>query len=191
MYRLIRDIHLALGLSAFAFLIMYSISAVQMAHSGWFNLKPTVTENTIAVPAAEASTARDLASGLIARHGFRGELQQVREQPAGWRLRIVRPGTVYEVDYSRDTGQARVRINTAGFMGMMNRIHHIAGLNHEYQLINVWGALVLAVSIALFLIGATGVYLWFKIHTERLTGGVLLAASLLCGAGLLISMRVV
>ena len=189
MYKLIRNIHLGLGLSGFAFLMMYALSAVQMAHNTWFNLKPAVTESTLHVAADAAVSARSLASHLITAHDLRGELQQVREQPSGWRLRIMRPGTVYEVDFARETGQAKVRTNTAGFMGMLNRIHHVAGLNHEYSLINVWGALVALVSVVLLLIGASGVYLWFKIHTERVVGGILLALTIAYSGTLLYLMR--
>jgi hypothetical protein len=36
MYRLLRNTHLFLGLPAFFFVLMYGLSAVQMAHDTWF-----------------------------------------------------------------------------------------------------------------------------------------------------------
>ena len=44
MYRLLRNTHLFLGIGAFLFLMMYGVSAVQMAHNQWFSMKPIVSE---------------------------------------------------------------------------------------------------------------------------------------------------
>jgi len=44
--------------------------------------------------------------------------------------------------------------------------------------LNAWGALVAVLSLALFVIGATGIYLWFKLHQERVIGAILLTLSL-------------
>jgi len=41
----------------------------------------------------------------------------------------------------------------------------------------------------LLLIGGTGVYLWYKMHSERRLGTVLLTANLLVSIGLLIALR--
>jgi hypothetical protein len=183
MYRWLRNTHLLLGLFSFAFLMMYGLSAVQMANSSWFNLKPTTTERQLAL--APNLGARAAARELMQAHGLRGELTQVRNGE----FRIVRPGTVYEVAYAPQTGHTRVRTHTAGFWGMLNRIHHIAGLWHTYPLINVWGALVVVVSLMLITIALTGIYLWFKLHHERRVGSVLLALSLGFGLTLVVLLR--
>src|SRR5690242_3453248 len=103
--------------------------------------------------------------------GYRGEMMQVNASHDGASFRIVRPGTVYEVAWA--SGRAKIRTNEANFMGMLNRIHHIGGLWHEFTLINVWGFFVGGVSLTLLILGATGIYLWFKIHQERVIGTVL------------------
>ena len=176
MYRWILNTHLLLGLFCCVFLLMYGVSAVQMSHSRWFSLQPHVSEQQVNLgPGVDARAA---ARELMDRHGVRGELAQTRKTATGWDFRIIRPGTVYDAVYDASNGNSRVRTSTAGFMGMLNRIHHIAGLWHDYGLINVWGAVVGVVSAMLLVVGLTGVYLWFKIHTERVTGAVLLAGAL-------------
>jgi hypothetical protein len=120
---------------------------------------------------------------------LRGELAQIRSTDGGFNFRIVRPGVVYEVDYSRAAGEARIRTNTANFIGLLNRIHHIGGLWHEFSLVNVWGALVGVVSAALILMGLTGIYLWFKFHEECVIGTILLAISLGYGVTLTVLIR--
>jgi len=176
MYKWIRNTHLLIGLFAFLFLLMYGVSAVQMAHNRWFNNKPAVTESEIALKAG-VSDARAVARELMDRHGLRGELAQVRKTGDGLSFRIVRPGTVYEIAYSPETGNAKVRTSVANIMGMLNRIHHIGGLWHDFTLTNIWAVFVGLVSVALILLSLTGIYLWFKIHTERVVGVILLTLS--------------
>src|SRR6266702_7490542 len=119
-------------------------------------------------------------------HGLRGEVTQIRPAAAGVSFSITRPGTVYQVDYTARTVETKVRDNHAALIGMLNRIHHVAGLRHEYWLINVWGAFVGLVSLALMVLGATGIYLWFKIYKERVVGGIMLAVGLMYSASLLV-----
>jgi hypothetical protein len=173
MYKLLRNTHLLTGLFAFLFLLMYGVSAVQMAHNKWFDNKPAVIDSQAAL-AAGMTDARAVARELMDHHGIKGDLAQVRNNS----FRIVRPGTVYEVTYSPETGTAKIRTNVANFMGMLNRIHHIGGLWHEFTLTNVWAVFVGLVSAALMILSVTGIYLWFKIHTERVIGSILLALSL-------------
>jgi hypothetical protein len=87
------------------------------------------------------------------------------------------------------TGDATVRENRAGFMGMLNRLHHVGGVKHGFWLTNLWGAFTGMVSLALFGIGLTGIYLWFKMHRERKIGAVLLAASLGYSVTLMVLLR--
>ena len=42
----------------------------------------------------------------------------------------------------------------------------------------MWAFFVALVSVALIVLSLTGIYLWFKIHTERVIGIILLALSL-------------
>jgi hypothetical protein len=44
-------------------------------------------------------------------------------------------------------------------------------------------------SLALIALGASGIYLWFRIHIERTIGTVLLAANLAVSAVLLVALR--
>ena len=183
MYRYLRNTHLFLGLFCCFFLLMYGVSSVQMSHNRWFNNQPRVTESQSAV---HGVNAREVANELMAR-GLRGELAAVTPTPAGANFRIVRPGTIYEISWAK--GMAQIRTNEANFMGMLNRIHHIGGLWHEFTLVNVWAFFVGLVSVALLILGVTGIYLWFKIHQERLIGSVLLALGLGWGLTLLVLIR--
>jgi hypothetical protein len=177
MYRYLRNTHLYLGLFCCLFLLMYGVSSVQMAHNAWFSMRPRVNE--VHFTLAPSADSRAVARELIDRYGLRGELGPARfVTPAQLSFTLTRPGTVYQVQYAPATGDTRVRDSHAGFMGMLNRLHHVNGLWHDYWLVNVWGALVAMVSVALIVIAVTGIFLWFKIHNERVVGLILLVASL-------------
>jgi len=177
MYRFFRNTHLFLGIAAFLFLLMYGLSAVQMAHDTWFSMTPAVTEARVTFPLDTSDDPRAIARELQ-RTGMRGELQEVHPTDAGFKFEVARPGTYYEVEYSRPAREAKVRIHTSGFMGMLNRIHHIAGTWHGYGPMDAWGVFVGLVSGALIVLGATGIYLWFKTNGERMIGVALLAVNL-------------
>ena len=189
MYRTIRNIHLMLGLACCLFLLTYAVSAVQMSHNDWFDMEPTVVETAVEVDPAEATSPRALARALMATYGLRGAIDRAADGEQGYDIRISRPGTLAEVRYTPGSTHATVKTSTANFMGMLNRIHHVNGLYHEDALLNLWGAFVGLVSLALLALGGTGVYMWFKLYNERLVGGVILLAGLGVGLGVLIAMR--
>jgi hypothetical protein len=186
MYRWLRGTHLSLGAFAFAFLMMYGVSALQMAH---FNVPSTVRESKAQVSAASSGDARAVARELMERGAVRGILRDVTPTEDGFRFRVERLGTVHQVTYSRSSGEAAIRTQDGGVLGALNRIHHTAGLWHESRLLNAWGVFVAIVSAALLVLSATGIYLWFKLRSERKVGTILLAASLLYSLALIVLIR--
>jgi len=188
MYRYLRNTHLFVGLFSCLYLLMYGLSSVQMAHPAWFSTRPSVTE-THAALAPGLSDGRRAARELMDRYGLRGESGAARLTNGQMSFNIVRPGTVYQIDYSPATGNVRIRDVHAGFFGMLNRLHHAAGLWHDYWLLDAWGALVAVVSVALIVLGATGVYLWFKLRPERMAGAILLVISLGYSLTLMVLLR--
>jgi hypothetical protein len=187
-YRFFRNTHLFLGIGAFLFLLMYGLSAVQMAHDTWFSMAPAVTETRVNLPAETADDPRAIARELR-RAGVRGEMREVHPTEAGYKFEVVRPGTYCKIEYTRSAREAKVRMETSGFMGMLNRIHHIAGTWHGYSLIDAWGVFIGLVSGALIVLGVTGIYLWFKTHGERAIGAVLLAVNLVFCITVLVLIR--
>lgn len=188
MYRLLRNTHLFLGLAAFLFLLMYGVSAVQMAHNHWFSMKPTVSETRVTLARNTSDDPRAIARALRSI-GVRGDMGAVSVSDAGCKFEVARPGAYYKVDYARATREAKVRIQTTGFMAVLNRIHHLRGAWHDYAPLNAWGVMVGLVSAGLILLGVTGIYLWFTIHSERIIGVVLLAINLGICVTLLVLVR--
>ena len=189
MYRWFRNTHLVAGLLAVPFLLMYGLSAVQMSHGDWFSLKPMVTETTVAMASSPINDGRALARILMDQNQVRGEIRQVKATDSGFQLQIENLGTDYRVEYSSQTHQAVIQTSVAPFMGMMNRIHHLAGLHNASLILDVWGGWVVAASLCLFLLGLTGIYMWFRLYKERVIGSILLAVSLGYSLALILLIR--
>jgi hypothetical protein len=185
MYKLIRNTHLILGMGSLLFVLMYAVSAAQMAHR--IRLTPQVAEEDVAL--APGLEPRPLADALMRERGYGGELGNPAATPNGFRVNIGRPGTQYVVNYDRTTGVAHVRREVRSFLGMLNRLHHQHGLRHTDGVLNAWGWALLVVSLAMLFLGGSGVYLWFKWHGERLIGSILLGANLVISLGLLVALR--
>ena len=189
MYKTVRNIHLLLASFSLSFLVMYGVSAVQMSHSTWLQMKPDTHETQLTL-ARNETNARAIARTIMDRESsIRGEIGNVKASDTGVTLRIVVPGTVHDVRYERATGVAQIKTSVSGTMGMLNRLHHWAGFWHEPLTMKLWASAVALVSAALVLLGATGIYMWFTRRTERRLGFALLAVNLVFAIVLLAWMR--
>src|SRR5205823_1293732 len=137
MYKTIRGIHLCAGLFSLIFLVVYSISAVQMTHGKWVHMESRVTERTVTLTPG-MTDARAASRDMAARYGIAGELTGIRTSATGMAFRILHPGRVWAAEYAPATGATRVRITDTGLLGAMNRIHQMHGMGHEWGAYNVW-----------------------------------------------------
>ncbi len=189
MYIVIRNVHLLVASFSLPFLLMYVASSVQMSHPSWFTMKPAVHEHEMSVMPGRTDARQVAREVMDGNESIRGELTNIRPRPGGVALRVVLPGTVHDADYDRLSGNVKIRTSVAGFMGMLNRLHHAAGVRHETTAMNGWGAAVAIVSAGLLLLGATGIYMWFTRRPERVIGAVLLAINLVVALTLLLTLR--
>ena len=184
-YKFLRHVHLILGLLLFWVIMMYAISAVQMAHR--IRIVPVVTESeTMSTPDLDA---RPLAKELMARDGISGEMGSVTTDAQGYRFSLTRAGGATQITYYRSTGRTVLRASDTGFWGVMNRLHHFHGLHNQTGVRNVWGWVVLFASLGLLALGATGIFMWFKLYQERAIGLILLGANLVVSIALLMALR--
>lgn len=191
MYRLMRNVHLAVGLVFALALGVYLLSSVRLAHRSWFSSSPTVTKTAYPVDPARIGTPRALGHYLITEQRLRGEITRIQPAEDGsFKFVIRRLGTNYQVEYRPGAIEAQVRTNRLAFIGMLMSMHFSYGFWHEDSMINVWGAVLLLTSLALFAMGVTGIYLWFKTYEERLVGSVLLVTGLVFAITLMVIVRV-
>lgn len=184
---LMRTIHLVLGTLVLAFLLLYALSGVQMAFVPfrW----TTVAQADVPVTPESISNPRLLGRHIMQARQIQGEIKTATENADGFAVTIAWPGTEHQVTWRRGEAIAQVRTRVVGLVGMLNRLHQLDGLWHESWLLNVWGVFVGLTSLALFGLGVTGLWLWFRVHEERVVGGVLLAGGLVVGLGLILLIR--
>jgi hypothetical protein len=188
MYRILRNTHLAVAMLALPFLLLYAVSSILMTHGSGFVAKPTVVETRVTVP-SPVTDARVLARDLMDREGLRGELQQIFTTPSSLKLRIARPGTAYDVECTTATGEVVIRTSTAGFPRLLTLLHRYAGFWRHNWLFHLWSAFEVWTSVAILLLGISGVCLWFTRHQDRLVGTVLLCVNLAASLTLLLQIR--
>jgi hypothetical protein len=189
MYRTLRSIHLCAGLFALAFLMVYAVSALQMTHGKWVHMEARTSERNLALP-PHLPGARAAAHGLAQGFGIDGELTAVRVTPDGVSFRVLRPGMVWQADYTAGTGVTRLRTTDTGMLGALNRIHQMRGVWHNWAAYNIWATLLALVGCAILTLGATGVYLWWKTNRDRRFTGALFAAAVAITGVLAVWMRI-
>jgi len=188
MYRVLRNTHLALAMLSLPFLLLYALSSILMTRGSRFVAKPEVVETHVTVP-APVSDARTLARQLMDREGLRGELQQIFTTPFGFKLRIARPGTTYDVECTTATGETAIRTSTSGLPRLLTLLHRYAGFWRVHWLFRLWSTFVVWTSSAILLLGVSGVCLWFTRRQDRAIGAILLAANLAISLTLLLLIR--
>lgn len=187
-YAVFRNIHLVAGLFAAAFLLAYGLSAAQMAYPIYQPAR-TTSARMVAVPANVDASPRPLARWLADRHDVRGDLTDIHDEDGTVTLTIARPGTVHRVEYRQAGRQAEISTEVSNAVGMLNRLHHVRGVTHDYWAINAWAWFLCAASLALLLLAATGVVMWFQRHADRRVGALVLGVGLFWGLTCLILVR--
>ncbi|MGH9341021.1 MAG: hypothetical protein ACRD1R_15835 [Acidobacteriota bacterium] len=179
MFRLFRNLHLALGLTFFLMALLFALSSLVIIYRPFLPETHQDDQRVVKIEGSRAATPRALALELMSNHGLSGELRQIEETPESIRFNIVRPGTRATITYDLASRQATIETRGFSFLETLVQLHVNHGFWHEFLPSNLWALLSLLVSAGLLLLGASGLYLWFRQRQERLIGGVLVAAGLI------------
>lgn len=172
------------------FVLMFGLSSVRFGHRHWFSDQVAENVTTLKVNPEDGSTPRHLGQILMDKQNIRGGLQEIRATDDGFEFNISRLGTLHRIHYSRSRHEVRIRTEVLPFMTMMARMHHTFGLNHPYWPHNLWGGLMFMTSLALMILGVTGICLWCKLRSRQLIGSIVLLSSLALAIGLIIMVRI-
>ena len=189
MFQLMRNTHLILGLVLFLFAFIFAVSSLVIIYRPWLPDSREDTEQTIRIDASKATSPRSLALELIRNHGFAGDLRNVNEEDGVMKFRILRPGTHVSFEYTEGSNAVPAKTQRWGWTEFIVQLHMNHGFYHDFFPTTMWSALSLLGSIGLLLLGATGLYLWFCLHEERVVGSVVLAIGLVWGLTALIWAR--
>jgi len=182
-----RNLHLLVGLAVSPFALMYGLSALQMAHPDWIPAASSETRRSVAVslsgddPAAWAAAVREQA-------GLRGALRSLRSSGDGVEFRVERPGTTAEVRLDPVAGRAEVHERVADFAGLLSAVHHLSGW-HAHLPTALLALTLTAVSVAMVVLGISGLVLGYRLLAERRMGWIVLLLGLGYSVGLLVAVR--
>jgi hypothetical protein len=179
MYRLMRNVHLGLGLIFVLIALVFAVSSVVIIYRPWLGPAAQPTETLIDL--SPAATPRAAARELMAGHGLRGDLRQIQERNGTVTFQIVRPGEAAAVTYTPASGAAVVTVTRQGALETTVQLHTNHGFWHDYLPSNLWAALSFLGSVGLLLLGVTGIYLWFVRYRDRWLGAVLLGFGVIYG----------
>lgn len=190
MYRLAKDLHLAVGLFLSAFLLLYGLSAFMMGHGflfRWTYPKGVKQEMVVTGPTKPA----EIIETIRAEHDMRGDLHQVKTSSLGLSFHVMRPGSRFDVNYETASQTATIYSKRSGFWHTIGRLHHMGGIYHDDARMNAWGWFIFAGSMLMMGVGFSGVYLWFKRHKDRRIGGMFFIGSFVFAGLLLVLVRLV
>lgn len=189
MFRWMRNTHLILGLVFVFFAFIFAVSSLVIIYRPWLPDNRVDQTRTVQVDAAKAPSPRDLALELMRNHGLSGDLLQVNESDELIKFRIARPGTHAHIEYVPGSSEVKIETRRWGWLETFVQLHVNHGFHHEFLPSSAWSLLSLLGSIALLLLGGTGIYLWFVLHEQRVVGSVLLVLGLVWGLTSLIWSR--
>lgn len=189
MYRLMRNVHLGLGLGFVLMALVFAVSSLVIIYRPWLGPAAQTTEIAVQLSPAAAASPRSAALELMTDHGLRGDLSEIQERNGAVTFRIRRPGEVAAVTYTPVSGIATVTVTRQGALETTVQLHTNFGFWHDYLPSNLWAMLAFLGSVGLLLLGVTGIYLWFTRSAERLIGAILLAFGVIYGCVTLVLTR--
>lgn len=198
-YRIIRDLHLYLGLFISPFVLVFAISVFFLVHS-WLPRFGSVTSTKRIVPALSLPEGLQTLSGrpliealkpALERAGVRGEIGFVRRMVKEERLiiPIIIPGRETTVRLSLASGEATIETHETGLADALVTLHkspgqHGADIRMNWFYMRVWRWMADATVYLILFLTFSGIYLWYVLRSERPVGLILICAGALSFFGM-------
>lgn len=190
-YRLMRDLHLYLGLFVSPFVLVFSVSVPFMVHAWLPRLGPersvTRTASELPIPEGVAGlSGRPLIDALrpaLEKAGVHGEVGFVRHMISEGRmiLPVTVPGRETVVTITLATRDAVLVTREAGVADALVALHkfpgqHLANIRMNWWPMRLWAWTADATAYLILFLSVSGVYLWYALRSERSMGAMLLLA---------------
>src|SRR5262245_58801029 len=133
MFRLMRNVHLILGIAFFFYAMLFALSSLTIIYRPWLKPLRQSQERTVQVAPETARTARALAFELMQNHCLNGELRDIKQEAKEICFSIVRPGTESSVIYSGSGGEVKIQTSRAGFLETLVHLHVNHGFWHDFR----------------------------------------------------------
>jgi hypothetical protein len=198
-YRLIRDLHLYLGLFSSPFVLVFAISVFFLVHT-WLPKIGSKTSTTRVVSALplpvnlQTLSGRPLIDALrpaLEKAGVHGEVGFLQHMVKEERLIIpvTIPGRETTVNINITNRDATIVTRETGLADAMAILHrspgeHAPAIRMNWFYMQAWRWLADTTAYLILFISVSGIYLWYVLRAERRVGFVLLFAGALSLFGL-------
>jgi hypothetical protein len=193
-YQLIRDLHLYLGLFISPFVLVFATSVIFLVHS-WVprigSLTSTKRVASISPLPKELRTLSgrpliDALKPVLEKAGVRGEVGFVRRLIKEEKLVIpvTIPGRETTVSIGLASGDAAIETRETGLANALLILHKSPGqhgpdIRMNWFYMKAWRWMADATVYLILFITVSGIYLWYVLRAERVTGLILLGAGAL------------
>jgi hypothetical protein len=198
-YRLIRDLHLYLGLFISPFVLVFAVSVFFLVHS-WLPRFGSETSTKRVVSALPLPRDLQMLSGrplidalkpTLEQAGVHGEVGFVRHLVKEEKLIIpvTIPGRETAVNISLASREATIVTRETGLADALVILHKSPGqhgpdIRMNWFAMRVWRWLADATVYLILFISVSGIYLWYVLRAERAVGFILLFAGTLSFFGM-------
>src|SRR5229473_606121 len=193
-YRLIRDLHLYLGLFSSPFILVFSVSVLFLVHARRPRIgsETSTTRVVSALPLPgdlQTLSGRPLIDALkpaLEKAAVRGEVGFVRHLVKEEKLIIpvTIPGRETTVSISIASREATIVTRETGLADALVTLHkspgqHGPNIRMNWFYMRAWRWMADATVYLILFISVSGIYLWYALRAERSVGCVLLLAGAL------------
>jgi hypothetical protein len=198
-YRIIRDLHLYLGLFISPLVLVFAISVFFLVHSWWPRFGPVISTKRL-VPALSLPEGLQKLSGrpliealkpVLEKAGVRGEVGFVRHlvKEETLVIPVIIPGREMTVSLSLGSGEATIESRETGLADALVTLHKSPGqhgpdIRMNWFYMKVWRWMADTTVYLILFISFSGIYLWYVLRTERAVGVILICAGALSFFGM-------
>jgi len=190
LYRVLRDLHLYLGLFVSPFVLVFAFSVFFLVHAWLPKASPAgaarVATDLVVDPRLEQLSGRPLIDALrptLDGAGVRGEVGWVQHVASEKRyiIPVSVPGLITTVVLDVEKRQASIEERNTGLADALVMLHkspgpHLVGMRMNWGFMRVWWWLSDATVYLLLFTTVSGIYLWYVLRADRKPGLVLLIA---------------
>jgi hypothetical protein len=190
-YRIVRDLHLYLGLFISPFVLIFAVSVFFLVHA-WLPRFGTATSTKRVVSVSPLPEGLRTLSGrplidalkpVLRKAGIRGEVGFVRHlvKEEVFLIPVIIPGRETTVRLSLGSGEAIVETRETGLADAIVTLHKSPGqhgpdIRMNWLYMKAWRGMADATVYLILFVSFSGIYLWYVLRAERAAGLVLLCA---------------
>jgi hypothetical protein len=188
--RVIRRIHMYLGLTLMPWLLVYAISTLGMNHRQLFTggtdeSLVVVTDRVYRPELGPDLDPRRWARAILKDLGLEGRhAAEWRESDQALVIHRQSPGRERRITYWPADGRLVVEAAPFRLRRFLTGLHTLHGFGGAFPAATAWAVLVDMVSAAMIAWALSGLYLWWETRRARLWGGLTVAAGALTCAAL-------